>query len=175
MTKDDGHHLRPVLATDIETIWLWRNHSTVRPYMFNSAEISWAEHVAWFERTLGEKHVHALVLEVDGIAAGFANIHERAQGAVAEWGFYKSPDAPGGTGLLLGRAVLSLGFEELNLHKIYAQVLGFNQRSIDLHTALGFEQEGVLKEQHFDGGAFHDVYCFGMRRAKWAKTQSQTG
>jgi UDP-4-amino-4,6-dideoxy-N-acetyl-beta-L-altrosamine N-acetyltransferase len=143
--------------------------------MFNTGEIPWDEHVVWFERTLLDPRKHALVFERNEQAAGFACIHEYSSGMIAEWGFYKAPVAPGGTGKLLAEATLHHAFEVLNLHKIYAQVLHFNKRSIDLHQALGFTLEGVLKDQHFDGHAYYDVFCFGIRRGEWAASALQTG
>ena len=175
MKQMDTCQVRPADASDRERIWRWRNDHTIRAYMFNTGEIPWDEHVAWFERTLADQRKHALVFEREGQAAGFACIHEFSNGMLAEWGFYKAPDAPGGTGKMLGAATLRYAFEALNLHKIHAQVLLFNQRSVDLHKALGFVQEGVLRDQHFDGRAYYDVCCFGIRRAEWAGSTLHTG
>ena len=175
MKQMDPCQLRQVDASDRERVWLWRNDPTIRAYMFNTGEIPWEEHVAWFERTLADPRKHALIFESEGQASGFVCIHELPHGMVAEWGFYKAPDAPGGTGRLLGAATLRYAFEVKKLHKIHAQVLHFNQRSMDLHTALGFVQEGVLKDQHFDGRAYYDVCCFGIRQAEWADSTLHTG
>lgn len=175
MNQMDPGKVRPAVASDCERIWLWRNDPTIRPFMFNTDEIPWLEHVAWFDRTLADTRKHALVFEREGQSGGFASLHEAPHGMVAEWGFYKAPDAPGGTGKLLGAETLAYAFEVLHLHKIHAQVLRFNQRSMDLHTTLGFVQEGVLRDQHFDGHAYYDVCCFGIRRTEWAHSPLHTG
>ena len=175
MTRPNQFNIRPAVVSDRERVWRWRNDPVIKAYMFNTEEIPWAEHVAWFERTLGDKRKHMLVFESQDKPAGFASIYEFPHGMVAEWGFYKAPDAPVGIGKMLGAATLQYAFDVLSLHKIYAQVLTFNQRSMDLHVALGFVQEGVLKDQHFDGCAYYDVCCFGIRRAEWADALLHTG
>jgi len=32
---------------------------------------------------------------------------------------------------------------------------------------LGFQREGVLRQQHFDGQQYHDVVCFGLLANEW--------
>jgi len=175
MTCPNQFNIRPAVASDRECVWLWRNDPIIRAYMFNTEEIPWAEHVAWFERTLSDKRKHMLVFECEGKPTGFASVNELFHGMVAEWGFYKAPNAPVGIGRMLGATTLRYAFDVLSLHKIYAQVLTFNQRSMDLHVALGFVREGVLKDQHFDGRAYHDVCCFGIRRDEWVGALLNTG
>jgi RimJ/RimL family protein N-acetyltransferase len=86
---------------------------------------------------------------------------------VADWGFYLAPDAPKGSGRELGKQALDYAFTQLGLHKVCGQALGFNKRSIAFHTALGFTEEGCLREQHFNDGKFHDVVCFGLLSHEW--------
>lgn len=52
-------------------------------------------------------------------------------------------------------------FERLNLHKIYAYVLGFNQRALRAFEKAGFVVEGTLKEDRWAGGRYCDVYLLG--------------
>lgn len=49
------------------------------------------------------------------------------------------------------------GFDELNLHKIKATVFAFNQAAIRCYEKCGFIQEGILKEEIYREGAYHDV------------------
>jgi len=175
MMAQEPCRVRLATAGDREQVWNWRNDPSVRSFMFSTSEVPWADHVAWFERTLVDPTKHALIFEINGEPSGFANIQELPSRKVAEWGFYKAPGAPGGTGKTLGGITLRYAFEILQLHKIYAQVLAFNQRSIELHLALGFEQEGLLRDQHFDGRAYYDVYCFGLRDAQWTETFPYAG
>ncbi len=159
--------LRSMTKDDLEQVLGWRNHAEVRRYMYSQHEIGLAEHSRWFERASQDPDRHLLVFEIDGEPLGFVNFDQTAGGGVAQWGFYAAPEAPRGTGRQLGVAALGYAFSSLRLHKLCGQALIYNERSIKFHLGLGFKQEGVLREQHFDGQNYHDVVCFGLLAAEW--------
>jgi UDP-4-amino-4,6-dideoxy-N-acetyl-beta-L-altrosamine N-acetyltransferase len=152
---------------DVERVLVWRNHPEVRRYMFTQHEITLDEHQRWFERTRQNPRKHLLIFEADNQALGFVSFSELGSGGVADWGFYVAPDSPKGCGGELGHAALNYAFSEIKLHKICGQALIFNERSIRFHQSLGFEQEGGLRDQHFDGERYHHVICFGLLRYEW--------
>lgn len=159
--------VRPLNEGDLEQVLSWRNNPEVRRYMYTQREISLEEHVRWFARASQDPERHLLVYEPDGAPLGFMNIHQVATGGIADWGFYAAPNAPKGTGHGLGQAALRYAFEAAGLHKLCGQALAFNERSIRFHLNLGFQQEGVLRQQHFDGQQYHDVVCFGLLASEW--------
>jgi len=161
------HKLRPMTKADLVQVLAWRNHPDVRRYMYTNHEIGLDEHQAWFARVSDDPAVHLLIYENCGRASGFVNITRGRSPTVADWGFYLSPDSERGTGRSLGREALKYAFSELCLHKICGQALGFNERSIAFHKALGFTEEGCLRDQHFDGAEYHDVVCFGLLDHEW--------
>lgn len=161
------HQVRPMVATDLERVLAWRNHSEVRRYMYTQHEISLGEHTRWFEKASKDPERHLLLYENASIPLGFINIHQIAPGGVADWGFYAAPDAPRGTGRLLGQAALQYAFIDAGLHKVCGQALAFNERSIRFHQHLGFRQEGLMCQQHFDGQHYHNVVCFGLLASEW--------
>ncbi len=167
MNKPQHSRVRPMELTDLERVLGWRNYPEVRRYMYTRHEITLEEHTRWFEQNSTDPDRHLLIFELESTPLGFINIHQIAQGAIADWGFYAAPDAPKGTGGLLGRAALHHAFIELGLHKLCGQVLAFNERSIHYHQSLGFTQEGNLRQQHFDGQRYHDVICFGLLTSEW--------
>jgi UDP-4-amino-4,6-dideoxy-N-acetyl-beta-L-altrosamine N-acetyltransferase len=159
--------LRPMTETDLETVLSWRNHPDVRRYMYTAHEIELDEHRRWFSRAGMNPAIELLVYEKSGEGGGFVNITRTRCPEVADWGFYLAPHAPKGTGRSMGHLALRYSFEQLELHKVCGQALGFNERSIAFHQTLGFGIEGRLREQHFDGSEFYDVVCFGLLKHKW--------
>jgi len=159
--------VRPMNEGDLERVLSWRNHPEVRRYMYTQHEISIDEHARWFARASQDPARHLLVFEIDTTPLGFINIQQIASGGIADWGFYAAPDAPKGTGHALGQAALRYAFEAAGLHKLCGQALALNERSIRFHLNLGFEREGVLRHQHFDGRQYHDVVCFGLLANEW--------
>jgi len=159
--------VRPMAATDLATILAWRNHPDVRRYMYTQHEISLDEHRRWFEHASLDPSRHLLIFENEATPMGFINLHQIAAGGIADWGFYAAPDAAKGTGKQLGQAALQYAFSVVGVHKLCAQALHFNERSVRFHLNLGFQQEGTLRDQHFDGQNYHDVVCFGLLASEW--------
>lgn len=163
----DKSLVRPMVHADLACVLAWRNHPEVRRYVYTQHEITLDEHQRWFERTLQNPHKHPLIFESDNQPLGFVNFSESAIGGIADWGFYAAPDAPKGTGRLLGHTALGHAFNQFQLHKVCGQVLVYNERSVHLHQALGFQQEGSLRDQHFDGERYHHVIYFGLLSHEW--------
>lgn len=159
--------IRPMVHADLALVLSWRNHPEVRRNMYTQHEITLNEHQRWFERSLPDPKKHLLIFEVNLEPLGFVNFNESENGGIAEWGFYVAPYALKGTGRQLGHAALSYAFNQVKFHKVNGQALAYNERSIHFHKSLGFEQEGILRDQHFDGECYHNVICFGMLFPEW--------
>ncbi len=160
-------HIRPVLSTDLGLMLAWRNHPQVRAYMLTQHEISIDEHRHWFERSNGDPSRRLMIVEQKGEPLGFVSFSGVAVGAIANWGFYASPETAKGAGTKLGLTALEFAFDELLLHKVCGQALAFNEASIRMHQKFGFRQEGILREQHKINVSYHDIICFGLLRNEW--------
>lgn len=163
--------IRAMTRSDLERVLSWRNHPDVRRYMYTQHEISLEEHQRWFEQNANNPSRHLLIFELAGVPLGFINFNRLNSGGVADWGFYVTPSAPKGSGRQLGHAALDYAFTELKLHKVCGQALAYNERSINFHRSLGFQQEGILRDQHFDGEQYQSVVCFGLLRPEWQPLQ----
>ncbi|MBB1472236.1 UDP-4-amino-4,6-dideoxy-N-acetyl-beta-L-altrosamine N-acetyltransferase [Luteimonas sp. MC1782] len=152
---------------DLDLVLSWRNHLEVRRYMYTQHEITREEHARWFARTSQDPERHLLMFEIDTTPLGFINLHQIASGGIGDWGFYVAPHAPKGTGRTLGLTALRYAFEAARLHKLCGQALAVNEPSIRFHLNLGFQREGVLRQQHFDGQKHYDVVCFGLLVSEW--------
>jgi UDP-4-amino-4,6-dideoxy-N-acetyl-beta-L-altrosamine N-acetyltransferase len=161
--------------SDLALVLGWRNHPNVRRNMYSQHEISPQEHQRWFWQNTHNPTKSLLIFETDGVPQGFVQFtRHAADHSIADWGFYIDPKAPKGTGRRMGSAALSFAFNQLNLHKVCGEALGYNAASIGTHQALGFVQEGERLEQHFDGAAFHSVVLFGLLRSEWQKQGEQS-
>ncbi|UGB46561.1 UDP-2,4-diacetamido-2,4,6-trideoxy-beta-L-altropyranose hydrolase [Frateuria edaphi] len=166
MTPSDGR-MRSVNPEDMEQLLRWRNHPDTRRQMFTRHEISASEHEAWLKRSLADPARHLFIVEAEGHPLGFVQFKEAGAGGVADWGFYAVPDAPKGSGRRLGFVALGHAFDVLGLHKVCGQALESNDRSIAMHRALGFVEEGRLRDQYFDGERYRTVLCFGQLASEW--------
>jgi UDP-4-amino-4,6-dideoxy-N-acetyl-beta-L-altrosamine N-acetyltransferase len=159
--------VRNMIEDDVEQVLAWRNNESVRRYMYTQHHITLDEHRKWFESSRHDPNRWLLIFEVAGKPLGFINIKRVADGNIVDWGFYAAPDAPKGTGTRLGMTVLDYAFNTLNLYKVCGQAITYNTPSVNFHKKLGFSQEGVLRDQHFDGQYYHDVVHFGLLAHEW--------
>jgi [ribosomal protein S5]-alanine N-acetyltransferase len=66
------------------------------------------------------------------------------------------------------RAMLGYGFENLNLHRIYARTIADNYESVRLLENIGFQREGTQREYSWeDDGIFHDSAIYGLLRREY--------
>jgi UDP-4-amino-4,6-dideoxy-N-acetyl-beta-L-altrosamine N-acetyltransferase len=158
-----------MVYSDLERVLIWRNHPDVRRNMFTQHKITQTEHLEWFERNQTDQNKHLLIFETNHLPLGFVSFEQMGEGGVAVWGFYVAPDAPRGSGQSLGRAALDHAFSQCRFHKVCGQVLSINQRSIKFHHSLGFQQEGILRDQHFDGERYHNSIFLGLLSHEWQK------
>lgn len=158
--------LRPMTEADLASVLRWRNHPDIRRFMYTRHEITPEEHSRWFHKVRQDSNRHLLIFQPEDTALGFVQISCNGHN-LADWGFYLAPEAPRGTGSALGKSALTYAFSTLKLHKLCGEALGFNEKSIRFHLKLGFTQEGVLRQQHFDGEQYHDIYRFGLLASEW--------
>ena len=66
------------------------------------------------------------------------------------------------------RAIVDFGFRELDLGRIYAQVLEGNAASRHVLDKLGMTLEGTKRQHVRKGGKLHDVALYGLLRDEWS-------
>lgn len=171
----ERYGLRPMTVADLQSVLDLRNHADIRRYMLNKHEIKYDEHENWFSEASTNPGSKLFVFELDGVCCGFVQFKNTKYQGVVDWGFYTSPDAPKGTGRKLGLAALHQAYAGSGIHKICGQAFNWNRKSINFHKSLGFTQEGVLRNHHFDGSSYHDLVCFGQLKSEWVARRISTG
>jgi [ribosomal protein S5]-alanine N-acetyltransferase len=71
------------------------------------------------------------------------------------------------------QAMLAFGFERMNLNRIEADASVYNTASIRVLEKLGFQQEGIQREQYFEDGAFHDLALFALLKHEYSCSSQQ--
>ena len=64
-------------------------------------------------------------------------------------------------------AIMNFGFTEMKLHRIEADASIYNTASIGLLKSLGFQQEGIQREQYYEDGEYHDLLMFALLEGDW--------
>lgn len=163
--------IRAVTEADLPMLLAWRNHPSVRQFMFTQHEISLDEHLRWYERANQDPTRQLLLVQEESTCIGYVQFDRVTPGGISQWGFYKCPEAPKGSGQKLGSAALNHAFTALRLHKVCGQAIQDNQASVAFHRSLGFQQEGILRDQHHHNGTYHSVVCFGLIAHEWIESE----
>ncbi len=74
-----------------------------------------------------------------------------------------------GVGLLAGKAILSHGFDKLNLERIYCATAATNEGMKKLATAMGMTLEGTRRRHLFLEGSRVDMLEYGVLREEYAE------
>lgn len=72
-----------------------------------------------------------------------------------------------GLGKACTRFAIDYGFCELNLNRIHLSVLSTNERAIHLYRALGFQDEGCLRQAQFKDNQYIDVILMSLLRSEY--------
>jgi RimJ/RimL family protein N-acetyltransferase len=60
-------------------------------------------------------------------------------------------------------------FDQMNMNKVRLEVFSFNARAIKSYEKCGFVREGVMRQELFRDGQYHDIVAMGILRDEWLK------
>jgi UDP-4-amino-4,6-dideoxy-N-acetyl-beta-L-altrosamine N-acetyltransferase len=157
--------LRPVRRADLEKTILWRNDPAIRENMLGLRfPVTEKMEEKWYESVADDPSRSRVVFAIEKLAdAELVGITHLSQidwiARVAFFGIYIGDSRHHGQGM--GREAMDIlfryAFDGLNLRKICLQVASYNEAAIRLYRCYGFKEEGVLKEQCYLEGSYHDV------------------
>lgn len=167
--------LREIKESDLEQLFIWRNLKHIRNNMYNDKEIKLEEHLAWFRGLSFLSKQQAFVYEYEGALVGyvsFSNMDYRNHHCW--WGFYIGNNlGMKGMGTFMGKAALNAAFYDYDFHKVYGEILSFNEKSIRYHERLGFTKEGALTEHIYRNQTYYDVIVYGLKKEEWEKKRGE--
>jgi len=72
------------------------------------------------------------------------------------------------------RVLVDFCFNEVNLNKVRLVVFSFNKRAIRCYEKVGFKTEGVLRQEMYRGGSYHDTILMGLLRSEWEQSKKSS-
>ncbi len=69
-------------------------------------------------------------------------------------------------------AILDFGYTQMGLNRIEADASVYNTASIRVLQKLGFVQEGLQREQYYEGDQFHDLVLFSLIKREYQQETS---
>ena len=168
-------HLRAFTEKDREVIYQWRNSEPIRVNMFNDQFIPYEDHCKWFEDVLKNQIAYYRLFLFQNKPLGLVSFRDHnTQNQTCVWGFYiGEPNAPKGSGTMMGGLALDYAFYQLNIRKLIGVVLSFNKRSEMFHQKLGFYQEGLFKKELNRAGQLIDLKRFALFKEDWERQKEK--
>ena len=85
------------------------------------------------------------------------------------WAFYiASPNVRGkGVGSFVEYSILKHVFDDMQMNKLCAEVLAFNEPVTNMHKGFGFKEQGYFPQHIFKGGKYEDIVCVAMLKEDW--------
>ena len=138
-----GMTIRLACQDDMEHLYQWRNHASIRVVSQNSGIISWEDHKTWFTALLSSTDRVLLIGEREGVPMGVVRFD--MQDDEAEVSIYVVPGiTEAGVGSdLLRRAEKWLAANRSGIGKVRAKVLAGNERSHGLFIGSGYQVEST--------------------------------
>lgn len=79
-----------------------------------------------------------------------------------------------GLGTEAMRILLTYLFCEMNLNRVALKVHSYNKRAIRSYEKNGFHVEGVLRQEIFRDGQYHDNLIMGILHSEWLQQQKKS-
>lgn len=78
-----------------------------------------------------------------------------------------------GLGLQIAAMLIDMAFDELRLNRVTTYYRADNKATKKLITALGFTQEGCMRQAQYSRGNYHDQIVVGLLASEWNGQRAQ--
>lgn len=170
--------LRTVTRADTEKFVRWINDPATNRYLVRGDfPMGWEDEAEWLDRVARRKEDElSLGIEVPELGlVGLMGLR------VGSW-----TDRTAGTGTMIGEAaargrgygteakMLLLGhaFRRLGVRKVYSEVCAANVASLRCQLRCGYVQEGLLKDDMFRDGVYHDKVILAATRQSFEAAEA---
>jgi len=160
MLKGKLIELHAIEEIDLERLQEWRNDPEIRQYFREYRELSMAQQRLWYEEKVindPDTLMFAIRISTSGEIVGccgfnYVNwMHRRGEISfyIGKDGAYIDSEGYAAESVKL---LLDYGFSQLGLMRIWTETYAFDDKKRALLTSLGFQEDGILRNNYFIGG-----------------------
>ncbi|MCY8808321.1 UDP-4-amino-4,6-dideoxy-N-acetyl-beta-L-altrosamine N-acetyltransferase [Bacillus atrophaeus] len=163
------YSLRTLKEKDLDTVLRWRNDDRIRKSMYHDQMINEKQHHHWFKKINSSKTEHYFIFTIDHKDTGFVSFKDvDDKNNHCYWGFYiGEAESPKGSGSVMGFLALEWAFQQLEVEKVYGEVLLNNEKSLSFHQTFGFRKEGHFRNHIVRNHKYLDVIRYGLLKEEW--------
>lgn len=172
-----GITLREHRPEDLQALHRWHGDREVMFFLSWGAEtlddsmLYLADCIRDQRQTRRDRFRFAIQNDEDGQVMGCATIHWRGRGSNGgdgRLGCFLAREFQGrGVAREATKLLISMGFEQLGMHRISATCLAENRASERALKSLGFVYEGTMRKHSCREGVWFDRHFFSILRDEW--------
>lgn len=167
MIKGKTVGLRAIEETDLEILLNWRNNPENRIFFREFKELNATNQKNWFDKYViqdNQTQMFAIVeLATNQIIGACGLCYIDWINRSADFSIYIGKDdlyIDDIYAIEAAQLMEKYGFEELNLHRLWAEIYSIDEKKQLFFEALNFKKEGVFKETHWTEGKWVDSIYF---------------
>jgi len=161
--------LRAIEISDLEQLRIWRNNEVFRKYFREYREISQEAQLSWYQDIVAPQKEVLMFAIIDNDSK---NLLGACGLCYIDW-LRRSADLSiyiGHDGLYLddkfsinsAQILIKYAFEELGLHRIWAEVYSHDIKKQNFFNTLGFNLDGRFRESHWSEGKWIDSLFYSL-------------
>lgn len=145
-------NIRPTTIDDIDKIMEWVNDPTVLEKFANFDPISRERELEFLKKLVVSKNDKTFTIEDNGEYIGQVSINKIYWASMnGRLSITIHPNQRGkGMATEAIKKIIDKGFNEFKLHKLWLMLKTDNFKGIELYQSLGFQVEGVLKDEYIE-------------------------
>ncbi|GAB6092074.1 GNAT family N-acetyltransferase [Furfurilactobacillus curtus] len=164
MTEEDADYLFDIIEQDRRQLRRWMPWTDATQTVADELKF-----IRFARQKFASNEMLPLTIVIDGLPVGCIDLHriDREQ-QHAEVGYWLKAKAQGhGVMTRSVNRLLTIGFDELNLHKIMLRADVDNHPSQAVAQRLGMQQEGVLRDHVLVNNEFRSLVVFSTLENEW--------
>lgn len=153
----------------------WVQNQTVRENIGLRSEPSLEKTVRWIEQAAKDTSISAFAIIIDEVHIGNTILDKHdVYLATARFSIYIGEQSTrrSGVGRTATYQICKYGFDKLSLHKIWLTVHSQNFSAINTYNQVGFELEGVLKEEFLLNDKRLSAFYMGLLKNDFEKLET---
>jgi len=155
---------------DVENKIRWINNPNNNKYLHYDLPLEFDKTLEWFNKNKDRTDRYDAVIQVDGIAVGLIGLLEiDKRNKKAEFYIALGEEEYKGKGIAskASKILLDYSFNDLELNKLYLYTEKENVSAQRLFEKIGFQKEGLLKEDLIYNNRKVDRYSYGIVKSEY--------
>lgn len=172
--------LRPLSEDDVDDVLSWVNdrHVVGNLASFSGEPFTREQELAYIRSVSSSATDRVFTVEDARDArylgqVGLHQIHWRSRVGRLAVIIGREAEHGKGYGTAAMAAALDVAFTELDLHKVWLMSFETNARALHINAKLGFVREGVLREEYFHEGEWHNMVRMSVLSREWKAARAR--